>query len=86
MVDLQVATVDPVVVEHDQLRELGIVAAQRRHRAIERHVDHVQRTQRLLLKPLQLVLEVDARGPRGGQQRTRVCRYELGFLAPGRAA
>ena len=58
--DLQVAAVDPVVVEHHERGELDVLVMERLHRAVERRDDEVQRAERLLLEPLQLFLEVDA--------------------------
>ena len=59
LVHLQVAAVDPVVVLHDDRRQLDVLVLERLQRAVERVHDEVQRTQRLRFERAQLVLEVD---------------------------
>jgi hypothetical protein len=71
---LQVATVDAVVVEHDQRGQLDVLVMKRLHRPIQGRDDEVQRPERLLLEPLQLFLEVDASGARCGHDASRTCR------------
>ena len=58
---LEVAAVDPVVVLDDQLRELDVLVLDRLGHALERLDHHVERAQRLLLQPLELLAEVRAR-------------------------
>src|SRR5829696_2938243 len=65
LVHLQVAPVDPVVVGDHDRGELDVAVMERIERAIQRHHDEVERSQRLLLEPRQLLLEVDAM--RGGR-------------------
>jgi hypothetical protein len=46
---------------------------ERLHRPIQGRDDEIERTERLLLEPLQLFLEVDASRTRGGHDVTRTC-------------
>ena len=57
----RIAAVDPVVVLHDDRRQLDVLVLERLERAVERVHDQVERAERLHLEPAQLVLEMDPR-------------------------
>ena len=59
LVDLEVAAVDPVVVGDHDRRELDVAVVQRLERAVQRRDHQVERAERLLLEPGELLLEVD---------------------------
>ena len=61
LVHLQEPAVEPVVVLHDDRRQLDVLVLERLQRAVERRDHEVERAQRLHLQGAQLVLEVDAR-------------------------
>ena len=69
LVDLQVAAVDPVVVGDDDRRELDVLVLERLERPVERDHDQVERAERLLLEPAELLLEVDPARSRGHSPR-----------------
>ena len=56
--DLQIATVEPVVVQDHDRGELDVLVVQGLHRAVERADDEVERAEGLRLERLQLLLEV----------------------------
>src|SRR3954454_18896251 len=56
--DLQVAPVEPIVVEDHDRGELDVLVVERLHRAVERADDEVERAERLRLERVQLLLEV----------------------------
>src|SRR4051812_9118980 len=58
LVDLEIATVDSIIVLDDERRELDVLVMQRLDRAVERRRHEVERPERLLLEPVELVLEV----------------------------
>ena len=57
---LQEPSVEPVVVLHDDRRQLDVLVLERLQRAVERRDHEIERAQRLHLQGAQLVLEVDA--------------------------
>jgi hypothetical protein len=59
LVHLQVAAVDPVVVGDHDRRQLDVTVVERLERPVERGDDEVERAQRLVLEPRELLLEVD---------------------------
>jgi hypothetical protein len=65
LVDLQVAAVEPVVVQDHDRGELDVLVVEGLHRAVERADHEVERPERLRLERLQLVLEVDPCGGLG---------------------
>ncbi len=73
LVDLQVATVDAVVVGDHHLRELDVLVLERLEHAVELLDDQIEAAERVLLERLQLRLEVHAPGGalgrRGGLRR-----------------
>ena len=60
--DLEVPSVEPVIVLHDDRGELDVVVLERLQRAIQRREHHVERTERLVLQGAQLVLEAESVG------------------------
>ena len=68
--DLEVAAVDPVVVGDHDRRELDVAVVERLERAVERRDDEVERAERLLLEPRELLLEVEPLRRRHGTSRT----------------
>ena len=68
--DLEVAAVDPVVVGDHDRRELDVAVVQRLERAVERRDDEVERAERLLLEPRELLLEVEPVRGRHATSRT----------------
>jgi hypothetical protein len=73
LVDLEVPAVDAVVVEHHQGGQLDVLMMERLHRAIQGRHHQVERAERLLLEPLQLLLEMDATGARSAHDANRTC-------------
>ena len=67
LVDLQVATVDPVVVGHDHAGQLDVLVVDRLERAVELGDDQVKPAHRLHLKPDQIVTEAVARCARAAR-------------------